>query len=98
MPDRKPPEPRRWSPLVLPPLALPGPPGLAVCLVVSLPYPPGERGGSTGLTVFPYVSAALLIFAAVKAYPGIGRWALLLLGAATTVVSWLFFTVGMMAP
>ena len=48
MPDRKPPEPRRWSPLVLPPLALPGPPGLAVCLVVSLPYPPGNGAAAPG--------------------------------------------------
>lgn len=94
----KPAEDGRWSMLLLLPLAVVGPPVLAACLVLFLPYPPADRGNSLGLALFPCISAALLIIGAVRSHPGVGHWILLLVGGVTTVITFLSFAVGMMAP
>ena len=88
----------RWPLLLLLPLSVVGPPILALALILLLPFAPGDRGSGTGLMIFPVVVLILTIYATLRSEPGWSRVIFVLTTLAVTVVTFLFFAIGMMAP
>jgi hypothetical protein len=76
-----------WSMWLLVPAALLGPPILGIGLVGTLPH-----------SLFPFLAAGIVAFAATRAEPGARRLIFALLAGCNTLLWCLILFVGMLAP
>jgi hypothetical protein len=88
----------KWSTGLLLLGAVLGPPILGVMLIVGLPRTPSANGSILGMNLFPWAALVLAGVGAYQAKSSVRKVMVVIVALVSSLATWLFFAIAMMAP